>query len=58
MLWLRGRRGKSASRKSTARSLPEFQHVQKYLGPAGSYVPYRERTAGSSWGALLKKTAK
>jgi hypothetical protein len=52
-----GEKGEIRKQELDGSKLPEFKHVQKYLGPAGSYV-HSEEDGWFIVGALLKKAAK
>ena len=52
-----GEKGEIRKQEIDGSKLPEFKHVQKYLGPAGSYV-HSEEDGWFIVGALLKKAAK
>lgn len=52
-----GEKGEVRKQELDGSKLPEFKHVQKYLGPAGSYV-HSEEEGWFIVGVLLKKEAK
>jgi hypothetical protein len=52
-----GEKGEIRKQEIDGSKLPEFKHMQKYLGPAGSYV-HSEDDGWFIVGALLKKDAK
>ncbi len=52
-----GEKGEIRKQELDGSKLPEFKHVQKYLGPAGSYV-HSEDDGWFIVGVLLKKDAK
>ena len=52
-----GEKGEVRKQEIDGSKLPEFKQVQKYLGPAGSYV-HSEEDGWFIVGALLKKVAK
>lgn len=52
-----GEKGEIRKQELDGSKLPEFKHVQKYLGPAGSYV-HSEEEGWFIVGVLLKKEAK
>ncbi len=52
-----GEKGEVRKQELDGSKLPEFKHVQKYLGPAGSYV-HSEDDGWFIVGVLLKKAAK
>ncbi|MFN0017700.1 MAG: hypothetical protein ACKVP0_05525 [Pirellulaceae bacterium] len=52
-----GEKGETRKQEIDGSKLPEFKHVQKYLGPAGSYV-HSEEEGWFIVGVLLKKEAK
>lgn len=52
-----GEKGEVRKQEIDGSKLPDFKHVQKYLGPAGSYV-HSEEDGWFIVGVLLKRTAK
>lgn len=52
-----GEKGEIRKQEIDGSKLPDFKHVQKYLGPAGSYV-HSEEDGWFIVGVLLKKTVK